>query len=79
MFVLSNLVNTEVNLPVEGPAPGESHPEEAEQLCDGEMVNIVTSPAPHPNQTQLSPHQLLHLAVDLGGQEVILGGLGDVH
>ena len=47
---LFNLVNTEVNLPVDGPTLGESHPEEAGQLREAEMVNIVTSPAHHPDQ-----------------------------
>ena len=78
MFGLSNLVNTEVNLPVDGPTLGESQPEEAGQLCETEMVNIVTSPAQHPEQPQLRPQQVLHLVVGLGSQEIILGGLGKI-
>ena len=44
----SHLVNTEVNLPTEGLLPGKTHPEESDELCEGEMVDIETSPAPHP-------------------------------
>ena len=49
----SNLVNTEVNLPVESPHPGQTHPKEAHQLGESEMVDVVTSPRPHPDQSQL--------------------------
>ena len=48
------------------------------RMADVEMVNIKTSPAPHPDHPQLHPDLLLHLVLGLGGQEIILGGLGDI-
>ena len=79
MFFLSNLVTTEVNLPLEGPHLAESHPEEADRLTKSEMVNVVTSPTPHPEEPKLRFQQILHLRVGLGSEKVLLGGLGNYH